>query len=551
MIEYSTGRFGVGLAFRVPGSVIPKALLWAVPNGLFAVLLHFLRNHPDGVDGKYLRNSMFSVEGSDGLYAGYTFILGFLIVFRNSQAYGRLWEGANELATVRARWLNAVSSCIAFCDSPTEKQQALKVQSFQHLLAKLSSMLFCSALQQICELGDDRLEVLSADGIGSDELMYLANAPDRVELLMQWLQQHIMEGTRNGVLVAPAPIVSRVFQELSTGMAGLSKVSNIKEVPFPFPYSQTLVLMLLAHWMFTPFLASQNFSSPMYAGLLSMGVNLANWSLYYIALELDQPFGLDANDLPVKSFMQAFNTTLISFLDPRALRPPVYSHFHDASLCAESVEGPDCLGRSVTRMLADRQVITEQPEFSNAVAPGAAEEASDEEEDLLPVTSLHSLATCFGELGVSKPASPTASGTAPRPTRSTKAGRASQIYRRGRGSVRISVLDPPLPTEGAKSSTGQHRDDSGRQQGDLPSERSELSTDLAHPIASEREVDRGLPLESPSQNKRTEERVELVEVVQARSASRGLASPAPEGSIASIQHGASNKDHVNYFTSNA
>ena len=42
---------------------------------------------------EYFENS----SGLDSIWSGYTFILGFLIVFRSNQAYSRFWESAVRL----------------------------------------------------------------------------------------------------------------------------------------------------------------------------------------------------------------------------------------------------------------------------------------------------------------------------------------------------------------------------------------------------------------------------------------------------------------------
>ncbi|CAE8585595.1 unnamed protein product [Polarella glacialis] len=40
------------------------------------------------------------------------------------------------------------------------------------------------------------------------------------------------------------------------------------------------------------------------------------WSLFYIALEIDQPFGEDANDLPIHAMQQQWNNSLLTLLLP-------------------------------------------------------------------------------------------------------------------------------------------------------------------------------------------------------------------------------------------
>jgi len=53
-------------------------------------------------------------------------------------------------------------------------------------------------------------------------------------------------------------------------------------------------------------------------------VTLAFWSLIYINLEIDQPFGADANDLPVKHIQADFNRSLLELLKPLTQQPPEY-----------------------------------------------------------------------------------------------------------------------------------------------------------------------------------------------------------------------------------
>merc|ERR1719386_356394 len=48
------------------------------------------------------------------------------------------------------------------------------------------------------------------------------------------------------------------------------------------------------------------------------------WSLLYIALEIDQPFGEDDNDLPMRAIQHDFNQSLLALLDPMVQTPPTF-----------------------------------------------------------------------------------------------------------------------------------------------------------------------------------------------------------------------------------
>merc|ERR1712176_1717840 len=86
-----------------------------------------------------------------------------------------------------------------------------------------------------------------------------------------------------------------------------------------------ITVMMIVLWIGTPLLASQVVSSAWWAAIMSFFVTGAYWSLVYIAREIDQPFGSDANDLPIKEMQVDFNRSLLELLDPRAQSPPEYN----------------------------------------------------------------------------------------------------------------------------------------------------------------------------------------------------------------------------------
>jgi len=312
MIEYDPGTFGIAFVFRLRGSVFPKGVMWALPSAVLAVVFHM-----------YMPEEL-SLEGVDEIWSGYTFVLGFLIVFRNSQAYSRFWEGATLIQQTRGEWFNAVSSLFAFCSQAEEKKD--KVTEFQNLLVRLMSMLYCQALQQICELKDDSLEIIDISGLDTDSLRFLTGTSDRCEVVLQWLQRAIVDATEQGIITVAPPILSRAYQELSRGIVNLNNVRKIKDVPFPFPYAQMITVMLMVHFVMTPLIAAHFIQQSWWAGAMSFLVTCAFWSLVYIAGEIDHPFGEDANDFNIAEMQQAMNSSLITLLQPLAQKPPKISN---------------------------------------------------------------------------------------------------------------------------------------------------------------------------------------------------------------------------------
>ncbi|CAE8693390.1 unnamed protein product [Polarella glacialis] len=264
------------------------------------------------------------MEGVDSVWAGYTFVLGFLIVFRNNQAYNRFWEGTSLATQFKGHWFITVSNLCAFCSRSTANKKKAEVAHFQNALMRLFSLLHCAALQEICDLKDDSLEIINSDQMDEKCMIFLKDAINPCEVIVNWIQRLVIQANDSCVIDVPAPILSRVFQELGSGSVSFSNAKKLRDVPFPFPYAQLISCMLFVHWLFTPVFAAYAIESSEWAGVMSFFVTMSFWSLYYIALEIDQPFGEDPNDLPIHKIQQDWNNSLLTLLLPCSKVVPTF-----------------------------------------------------------------------------------------------------------------------------------------------------------------------------------------------------------------------------------
>lgn len=320
MIDYTTGKWSLGLVCRTRGSVFPRALTWATPSAVMASTIYFVYYEVLGHTGWVQANNI-SI-----FWTGFTFVLGFLVVFRTQQAYLRYWEGATLLRQTRGEWFNATSSLIAFCTP--ERARRREVEEFQHLLVRLMSMLNCAALQTIADMEDDHFDFFDTAGMEKEKLEFLATKHDknqRVEILIQWVQRLVVENMATGIVNIPAPVITRFFQELSRGAVNMSQARNMTDIPFPFPYAQMLTVMLVLHWALTPLLSALIMRSGTWSALFSFVSVLAFWGTNYIAAEIESPFGDDPNDLPLNRMQEDMNSSLWILLEKATQRPPEFA----------------------------------------------------------------------------------------------------------------------------------------------------------------------------------------------------------------------------------
>eukprot|EP00980_Cylindrotheca_fusiformis_P000959 scaffold260_cov115-Cylindrotheca_fusiformis.AAC.4 len=132
------------------------------------------------------------------------------------------------------------------------------------------------------------------------ELLQVARGPlAKVSLCSMWLQEFLSREYLNGSTgnVAP-PIVSRLYQYVSDGLAGYNQARKIAYIPFPFPHAQITTLFVLVIVVFMPLL------------MLTFVTNQVV-GLHEVARELENPFKNVPNDLPLNNFQAQFNEGLM------------------------------------------------------------------------------------------------------------------------------------------------------------------------------------------------------------------------------------------------
>jgi len=328
MITYRSG----GIHFftntvKIHGSVFPKAMLFSIPasaaTALFVLSIH---------EWNYLKHfaKEDSVMTNNAIWGGFTFLVGFLAVFRTSQAYSRFWEGCTSTHKMGAEWFDCCSSLMAFCKHSRAPMET--ILEFQNTLVRLFSMLHAAALGEIEDNGAPdahfsdveafKMELIDANSLSPQALRAVRDSNAKVELIFQWIQQLIVENIRTEVLNIPPPILSRSFQEIANGMVHFHDAMKISNVPFPFPYAQTCDFLLLLHLFVVPFIVSQWVKKAWWAALFSFIQVFTLWTLNLIAVELENPFGTDANDIDGGEMQLEMNNHLRLLLHIDTLSTP-------------------------------------------------------------------------------------------------------------------------------------------------------------------------------------------------------------------------------------
>lgn len=145
--------------------------------------------------------------------------------------------------------------------------------------------------------------------LSKEELKKLRDSKDRINLVLLWLNELVTN--LQPLIMVPPPILSRVYQELSNGTLGYSQAEKLSDIPFPFIFAQLLAVTIIFFATVAPIAFTVITGDSWITPVLSSGVVIAFWSLNEIAKELENPFGEDANNLPLVDAHERFVEFLV------------------------------------------------------------------------------------------------------------------------------------------------------------------------------------------------------------------------------------------------
>jgi len=328
--------------FQLRGSVFPKAGAVAIPAGIVAWGLRLLEKwgHID-----------FGMRQGEGImtnkaaWTTFSSLVGFLIVFRTSIAYGRFWAGCSATHGMRQSWFSASTLLMAYVrTSKASQDDCIKLQG---KLVRLFSMMHAAALAELEQVNVSgvepekiaafQFEVLDPAGFDDETLSHLKKSCSKVELCFVWLMHLCVDAMDAKVISPPPPVWSQALQLLCKGMDAFHNALRITYIPFPFPYVQTCDLLIIIHALLTPVVIMEWVTEPIWAGVLTFLQVFTLQALDHIAKEIENPFGQDANDLDGEEMQRQMNNHLVLLMQGKTrtlprLTPLSFVNFEDARL---------------------------------------------------------------------------------------------------------------------------------------------------------------------------------------------------------------------------
>eukprot|EP00746_Dinoflagellata_sp_MGD_P086047 gnl/MRDRNA2_/MRDRNA2_34040_c0_seq1.p1 gnl/MRDRNA2_/MRDRNA2_34040_c0~~gnl/MRDRNA2_/MRDRNA2_34040_c0_seq1.p1 ORF type:complete len:629 (-),score=68.06 gnl/MRDRNA2_/MRDRNA2_34040_c0_seq1:193-2079(-) len=301
------GKFMSGKAMQV---VFFQAGMIAVISCIASVAIKWsVMDNPDNLPEGLLPSDSV-------VYTSLSGVLGILLVFRTAQAYSRYWEAAHGLHRMSIEYFDACAQVCSFAQRSGSCQERIDI--FQLSMIRLFSLLHGVSVQRVAESSYENIKAIDQGGLDDNQVQFLSGQSHKIrpDIVMQWVLGTVTEAVQTDIIKVPAPIVSRVYQELNSGMVELAQISTVADIPFPIPYAHMAWGLLVVHFIMTPFYAASFTVSRPWAGLFGFASVFSVWCIQFIGVELEQPFGDDRDDLDLAGSQEEFNKLLMVLLEP-------------------------------------------------------------------------------------------------------------------------------------------------------------------------------------------------------------------------------------------
>lgn len=263
------------IAFQLKGSVISAIYKRVICCALFGVLVSLLYFLKIPVSQPILGSVIPSI------------VLGLLLVFRTNTAYDRFWDGRKCWGSIVNNTRNIARQIWVSVDEKGTKDKEAKIAVLYLLVA--------FAVATKLHLRGERINQELEDLISPSryfKLQTMNNPPLEIAFWIgDYLQQQYTRNCLNSYQLTS-------IQELLNNLVdNLGACERILRTPMPLAYSIHLKQLLLLYCLLLPFQMVANLG--WWTGLFVGIVSFTLFGIEAIGLEIENPFGYDANDLPL------------------------------------------------------------------------------------------------------------------------------------------------------------------------------------------------------------------------------------------------------------
>ena len=282
--------------FRLSGTVIPAVLPRSLACGVFGIFISIIYQVGLPVSQPVLGSIIPSI------------VLGLLLVFRTNTAYDRFWEGRKWWGLLITNSRNLAWQIWVAVEEKDSRDHARKTAAERLIIAfAISQKLYLRGESTIGEL---------AHVVSEKQYQILQESSHLPLQISLWLGSYLQyEYKNNRLSVNQLTTMQGLVQSL---MQSLGNCERILKTPIPVAYSVHLNQLMLLYCFLLPF----QFVDQL-VWLTGPFVALISFTLLgieEIGVEIEQPFGYDANDLPLDEFCNAIENNIENLMKDNSLK---------------------------------------------------------------------------------------------------------------------------------------------------------------------------------------------------------------------------------------
>jgi putative membrane protein len=236
--------------------------------------------------------------------------LGLLLVFRTNSSYDRFWEGRKQLGMMVNRARDLQRQSLALIEGTDAAGQRLRAD-----IGRLIGVLYALIRQYLRKERD----LSQIEGLTDGERAMLEPVAVRPCVAFTWIAQRLATAAREGRLSENR--LAAMDANLTAFSDNWGGAERIMKTPVPFAYAHHIKTFLILFAFTAPFamVETMHWMTPVAAAVLAFAL----FGIDEIAVEIEEPFGYDANDLPLDAVGATIDQDLADMarLDP----PPAVS----------------------------------------------------------------------------------------------------------------------------------------------------------------------------------------------------------------------------------
>lgn len=241
--------------------------------------------------------------------------LAIFLGFRNSVAYDRYWEARRLWGELVSRSRSLARQALTLPRFEAPLQAADDADPRRRLVVRAIAFALVLRDQLRGNAGDQRLQEL----LGAAGAAELAAAPRPAEFLLRRIGDEIGGWVRGGRL--DAQLAANMDQSLSAMAAVAAGCERIRKTPIPFAYTLLLHRTAWLYCFLLPFglVDSVGFMTPFVVAI----VGYTFFGLDALGDEIEEPFGLADNHLPLDALCREIEISLLAAIGADDLPQPL------------------------------------------------------------------------------------------------------------------------------------------------------------------------------------------------------------------------------------